>query len=126
MHVLASLSFFMSDIRQYKPQLIIELMDGDKIPTDKTMDEFEAFLATNPPYIRIGDVMFAKHQYKKSYIKNIRDVDIYISQLAEKEKAIVEKRTQSMKTLWKKREDIQQIDRFLLAYKQEQDVKVYH
>ena len=103
----------MSNIKQWKQLLIVELKDWTILHSDKTLKELHDFMSNWKEFILIDWVMFWKYEFKKAYEKKSDDITMYKLSLPEDKKEIIKQRESKMKELWKRWKSVNQIQRYL-------------
>jgi len=100
-------------IKERKQLLVVELKDWTILYSDKTLQELHDFMSTGSDFVLIDWVMFWKYEFKKAYEKKADDITTYKLWLSDEDKIIVSKREIKMKELWKHRQSIDQIQRYI-------------
>ncbi len=107
----------MWSIKERKQLLVVELKDWTVLYSDKTLEVLEKWLNWESNFVMIDWVLFSKYEFKKAYEKKADDITTYKLSLPEDEKKIIAKREIKMKELWKYRESIDQIKRYIDSVK---------
>lgn len=107
----------MSNIKQRKQMLAVHLKDGTILHSDKSMQALETILNSDSSFVMVDGVLFNKFEFKKAQEFKADDITLFKMSLPQEEKAKIASREIKMQELWKKRDDVQQIQRYLESVK---------
>lgn len=107
----------MTNIKIYKPKLVIELKDWTKLYSDAKIKDFVNYLNSDKvSFIQIWDTVINKFEIKKAYMEKINWVEDYILSLPKDVLKIVRDREKKMMDkVWKRFKTIEQVKRYLLS-----------
>lgn len=104
----------MSNIKERKQLLVVELKDWTILHSEKTIEELASKMSeTDSNYIFIDWVLFNKYEFKKAYEKKADDITMFKLSLSPEDQNRIKEREKKMKELWKHRKNIEQIQRYL-------------
>lgn len=110
----------------YQEITMIELKDWTVLHSVQKLDDFFSWLKKWSDFIKVWDVIFNKYEIRKAFKKNPNDIEAHILSLPTDHKKIIDERTIKMKELWKRRENTDQVDRFIQSKLEKQGDTVEH
>ena len=104
----------MNNIKPYKKKLTVELKDGTKLYSDKTLEELNQALNSWWSFIEIDWVLFNVFEFKKAYIEKIDWIEDFILSLdKETQKKVRDREKEKKEKIGKWFENIEEIQNYI-------------
>lgn len=109
----------MSAITIWKEKLVVKLKSWEYLYSDHSVEELAKVVNWSQSFVMIWWRLINKFEIAEAWNKKVNEIDLFINDLSDQDKNLIQQREIKMKELWKTWRDVDQVKNFLDSKKKD-------